>query len=210
MTGDDYSDKIVEPVSSSPVGPAEQDRGVERMMALLDRIAGAGRGQNLWDRLRQTREPLPPIVSEIARSAAFSRLYKEARTANIRVSGSKAPDPAYVGISDLDPSLPFSAQFERFFKPRLDRRADGFAAIFEAVGARPERPLILETGCLRMPENWGGDGQSTFMFDAFARDRHGTVISIDITPESIDTARRACSSATQLICNDSVAALHAL
>jgi hypothetical protein len=209
MTGDDYPDNIVEPASSNPVSPAE-DRGIERVVALLDRIAGAGRGQSLWDRLRQTDEPLPPIAREIARSPAFSRLYKEARTAGIMVSGSKPPDPGYVGIAGLDPDTPFNEQFEHFFKPRLHQRADGFTAIFAALGAQREPPLILETGCLRIPGNWPGDGQSTFMFDALARDRHGTVISIDITPESIDTARRACSSATQLICNDSVAALHAL
>lgn len=210
MTGDDYPDKFVEPVSSSPASPPDHSRGIERVKALLDRIAGAGRGQNLWDRLRQTEEPLPSIAREIGASAAFSWLYKEARTAGIMVSGAKAPDPAYVGIGDLDPGISFSEQFERFFKPRLGRRADGFTAIFDALGAHPAPPLILETGCLRIPQNWPGDGQSTFMFDAFARDRHGAVISVDITPESIDTARRACSSTTQLICNDSVAALHAL
>jgi hypothetical protein len=48
------------------------------------------------------------------------------------------------------------------------------------------------------------------MFDALVRNRHGVLLSIDITPESIESARRACSSATQLICNDSIAALHAL
>jgi hypothetical protein len=92
----------------------------------------------------------------------------------------------------------------------LDARAEGFAAIFEAVISRHARPLIVETGCLRVPGNWAGDGQSTFMFDALVRDSHGTLISIDIAPESIDSARRACSSMTHLVCNDSVATLHAL
>ena len=95
-------------------------------------------------------------------------------------------------------------------RPRLGKRADGFAAIFDAL-PRPRRDLlVVETGCMRVPRNWEGDGQSTFMFDALARDCNGLFFSIDITVESVDTARRACSSATHLILNDSVAALHAL
>ena len=69
---------------------------------------------------------------------------------------------------------------------------------------------MIETGCMRVPRNWEGDGQSTFMFDALVRDSGGLFFSIDITLESLETARRACSSATQLILNDSVAGLYAL
>ncbi len=61
-----------------------------------------------------------------------------------------------------------------------------------------------------MPGNWEGDGQSTFMFDALVRTCGGTLFSIDVSNESVDSARRVCSSATQLIQNDSVSALHAL
>jgi hypothetical protein len=43
-----------------------------------------------------------------------------------------------------------------------------------------------------------------------ARSWNGLFFSIDALPESIETARRALSSASNLICNDSVAALHAL
>ena len=48
------------------------------------------------------------------------------------------------------------------------------------------------------------------MFDALVRESGGVLISIDVTNESVDSARKACSSATQLITNDSVSALHAL
>ena len=61
-----------------------------------------------------------------------------------------------------------------------------------------------------MAGNWNGDGQSTFLFDTFARQRGGWVFSIDINLYSIETARRACSHSTQFINNDSVAALNAL
>ncbi|MBV1833545.1 hypothetical protein [Novacetimonas pomaceti] len=80
---------------------------------------------------------------------------------------------------------------------------------FDRLSGR-RAPFILETGCLRVGGNWEGDGQSTFQFDSFVRDVGGSVISIDITPDSIESARRACSGATSLILNDSVAALHML
>jgi hypothetical protein len=46
------------------------------------------------------------------------------------------------------------------------------------------------------------------MFDALARVRGGFFFSIDVTLESIETARRACSSSTNLILGDSVTTLH--
>jgi hypothetical protein len=48
------------------------------------------------------------------------------------------------------------------------------------------------------------------MFDALARTRGGFFFSIDVTMESIESARRACSSTTNLLCGDSVATLHHL
>ena len=142
-------------------------------------------------------------------------LAERAGGGGIRVSteitpgGRKDADPAFVSVPELDQSLPFEQQFSRFFQPRLNKRADGFATLFQAL-TRHARPLIIETGCLRSPGNWEGDGQSSFMFDALARDRQSQFLSIDLLVESIDTARRACSSAANFICNDSVAALHAL
>jgi hypothetical protein len=127
----------------------------------------------------------------------------------ITPDGQKHADPTFVGLADFDDSLPFEQQFERFFRPRLGKRADGFATLFAALAARPT-PLIIETGCLRTPDNWEGDGQSSFIFDALARDLHGKFLSIDASVESIATARRACSSAANFICNDSVSALHTL
>ena len=181
-----------------------------RIISLLDQLSGSGQGRRLLDRLLKTEDPLETLANEIAATPAFSRLYKLARTLDIMPVGQKEADPQFVGLAELDQSLPFNFQFKRFFLPRLGRRASGFAAIFEAVQSHCKRPMIVETGCLRIPGNWDGDGQSTFMFDALVREHHGVLLSVDITSESIDSARRACSSATQLICNDSIAALHAL
>jgi len=104
----------------------------------------------------------------------------------------------------------FDEQYRRYFRPRLDKRAEGFDMLFQSLQALRRSLLIVETGTLRLPGNWEGDGQSTFMFDALVRESGGVLISIDVTNESVDSARKACSSATQLITNDSVSALHAL
>jgi hypothetical protein len=181
-----------------------------RLVALLDQLAGAGEGRGLLRRLLRSQEPPHLIAESIARSVAFEGLYKLARTRDIGVEGRKDADAAFVGLPDLPDGMPFADQFRHYFHPRLGRRAEGFAAIFAALPTPPRDLLIVETGCMRIPRNWDGDGQSTFMFDALARERHGLFFSIDITPEAIDTARRACSSATHLVLNDSVATLHAL
>jgi hypothetical protein len=182
----------------------------ERFVALLDRLAGAGEGSALLRRLLNQAEPLQQIAESIAASATFEHLYKLTRTRDIGVDGSKEADPAFVGLPDLPTGLSFEEQYRQHFHSRLGKRADGFEVIFDALPKPRRNLLVVETGCLRIPRNWDGDGQSTFMFDALARDCNGLFFSIDITLESIDTARRACSSATQLILNDSVAALHAL
>lgn len=181
-----------------------------RLVALMDQFAGPGRGRQLLERVFGTGKGVQAIAREVARAPAFARLYKEGRTLDIAGQAKAHGDHDFVGVPGLDPNLPFEIQFRDFFQPRLAERADGFALLFSTLAARHPRPLIIETGCLRIPDNWEGDGQSTFMFDALVRREGGHFFSLDILPESIDTARRACSSATNLICNDSVAGLHAL
>ncbi len=194
-------------MTDSPRKAAKVD---DRIVALLDQLAGDGQGRALLKRLIDKSEPPKSVAARIASSAALERLYKTIRTGHIGVAGWKDADPGYVGLHDLPKDLPFDEQFREHFAPRLGKRADGFKAIFDALQANRRNLLIVETGCMRVAGNWEGDGQSSFMFDALVRDCGGLFFSIDITPESIDTARRACSAATQLILNNSVAALHAL
>ena len=180
----------------------------KRIAALLDRIAGEGKAAAILARLR--KEPAEHVAEEIARSAAFERLYKLARTRDIGNAAAMAANPGHVGLADLPQDLTFEEQYRRYFRPRLGKRAEGFDVLFQSALALGRSLLIVETGTLRQPGNWEGDGQSTFMFDALVRSCGGALFSIDVTIESIDSARKACSSATQLIANDSVSALHAL
>jgi hypothetical protein len=188
----------------------DNSEALKRVSQLMDCLVGSEGGPLISDRLLQSTDPVASLVQEIVTSPALERLYKERRTNRITTSKRKEADPAFVGVPDFDSNMSFEEQFEQFFRPRLGVRADGFATLFSHLSRSKDELLIIETGSLRIPGNWIGDGQSTFMFDALAKSRGGNVFSIDVTTESLDSARRACSSATNLLLGDSVAALHNL
>jgi hypothetical protein len=107
-------------------------------------------------------------------------------------------------------SADFWDYFERVARPRLARRADGFARIFEYLD-RFDRPVeIVETGCVREKDNWSGDGQSTVLFDKYAEFHPGsTVLSVDADPEAVTLCKSLVTHA-QLHTGDSIAFLEAL
>ena len=130
-------------------------------------------------------------------------------------SGFKPTDHGLVEMPPPDPGLAFAALFARHYERRLEKRAGGFKALFAALARLPAPLLVLETGTLRLAGNWEGDGQSTYLFDVFvqaeqAAGRGGALFSIDLSLDSIGAARRVCSGFANLICNDSVQALHTL
>jgi predicted O-methyltransferase YrrM len=191
--------------------PASEPGAPDRLARFLDLLAGPGQGQPLLDRLQDGREPVPSLLAEVAGSTAFADAYKRARVLDIRAQGFQRANPAAIGLADLPADMPFADAFAARYTSRLEHRAAGFGTLFNALARiAPSAPLIVETGTLRLAGNWAGDGQSTFLFDHFARERGGKVLSIDVSIESVDTARRVCSGHTSLICNDSVIALQTL
>lgn len=106
--------------------------------------------------------------------------------------------------------------YDQVYAPLLARRADGFRKIFEMLEERrlnrgPDyKPWIIETGSLRLLNNWAGDGQSTRLFDIYAAHTGGTVITIDIDPEAQKVVVANCSRQVMSIAGDSVSALHKL
>jgi len=85
-------------------------------------------------------------------------------------------------------SLAFERFFERF-RGRLGKRAPTFAFALEHIAARG--PVnIVETGCLRTPGNWAGDGCSSALFASFIGNFGGTLTSIDIDPAACAECRR--------------------
>lgn len=108
----------------------------------------------------------------------------------------------------------FLKQYNEIYAPLLADRADGFRVIFEKLEERRQsrgpgyRPWIIETGSLRVMNNWAGDGQSTRLFDMYAAHTGGSVITIDINPEAQQVVVANCSDLVTSIVDDSVTALH--
>ena len=130
-------------------------------------------------------------------------------------SGFREADHAAVGLPTPPSGASFAGRFLADFAPRLAGRRDGFAALFKALARPSSELLIVETGTLRLADNWSGDGQSTYMFDQYVQaesraGRPAAFFSIDLSLRSLAVARAVCSHATNLICNDSVFALHTL
>ncbi|MBO1362100.1 hypothetical protein J2D73_20190 [Acetobacter sacchari] len=187
-----------------------KNRSSTAVLTFLDRLTD-GAGEALLARIKKKSANIDEISREIASSAPMERLRKLALTGtdqqdNVQMT---AADYDYVGLPAEAMSHDFRSGFDSFLRERLGKRAGGFKAIFDALDQH-DIPLIIETGCLRVARNWEGDGQSTFQFDWYARERKGRVLTIDINPQSVDSARRACSSVTSTILNDSVATLDAL
>ena len=89
--------------------------------------------------------------------------------------------------------MPFQlADFEAEFGPKLrdTRRWEGFHYIASRL-APMDRPLIIETGCLRSENDWAGNGQSTLLWSWMAQ--HGAQVgSVDIDEQNVRFARQRC------------------
>jgi predicted O-methyltransferase YrrM len=95
----------------------------------------------------------------------------------------------------------FLAEFDQKYYPLLQGRAQSFRDVFEALG--PE-VTIVETGTLREPGNWAGDGQSTLLFDRYVTHCLGKVYSIDINPRNSEVAKPLVTFAVTFIVEDSL------
>ncbi|WP_144880144.1 O-methyltransferase [Gluconacetobacter diazotrophicus] len=177
-------------------------------LSILGALSGTD-GNILANHILQTPSSVKDILYKISTGTPVEMLRKEAASHTSDEGGRIEADFNYVGLPDEASHVSFETGFQEFMRPRLGARQKGFSVLFEHL-SRHDRPFILETGCLRIPNNWEGDGQSTFQFDWYARENSGTVITIDLNRESIESARRACSNVTNTILNDSVSALNAL
>ena len=107
--------------------------------------------------------------------------------------------------------MTFFEQFDNQWGSLLGLRRDYFRMAFDFLAKkRPRGHLIVETGCARQPDNWSGEGQSTYLFDRFASDFEGEVLSVDINPNSCAYARSIVGPRTTVITEDSVPFLHRL
>lgn len=98
-------------------------------------------------------------------------------------------------------------QWQAEFKPLLGATArwEGFCYIMRDLLERP-KPVIVETGTLRQPGNWRGDGQSTRLWQWVVEHRPGLAISVDIESSACDLSRKECPG-VHVVCADSPAFL---
>lgn len=88
--------------------------------------------------------------------------------------------------------------------PLLGGRAEAFSALWDALTALQRPVVIVETGATREVDNWGGDGQSTRVWDALVTAVGGEVWTCDIDPEAVQVTRSLVSSRVSVQQSDSL------
>ena len=83
-------------------------------------------------------------------------------------------------------------RFDQRFKLHLEgsQRVKAMQFIWDYLVSLGKPIVIVETGCVRLEDNWSGDGQSTRLWDWMVSELGGMLTSIDIDPRAIDTAIR--------------------
>jgi hypothetical protein len=109
---------------------------------------------------------------------------------------------------DCTLSMPDWSEYYEDVKPLLGLRELGFSRIFEHL-SKIKDPVIVETGTVRVENNFEGDGCSTVLFDHYVGTQGGTLISVDIDPMACKTADRLTTYA-EVIEGDSVEYLSTL
>lgn len=186
----------------------EHNQVMQSLILLLDKLTD-GNGINVLDQIKSNSNDIDRIAIDIAAGNSVEVIRKLHSTYTKDIEWLQKPNFAYVGLPNEALECRFEVGFDKYIKGRVGKRAEGFAHIFSEL-AQHKNPTIIETGCLRVANNWEGDGQSTFQFDWYARENRGHVITIDNNQDSIDSARLACSSVTSAVLNDSVSALNTL
>ncbi len=94
---------------------------------------------------------------------------------------------------------------------KLRDREVSFRKIFSYLDSRPTPIIIVETGCLRDPNNFE-DGQSTLLFDKYtlSRGNKSKVYTVDINPNSTKACKEMVSNNVEITTEDSVRYLNNL
>jgi hypothetical protein len=90
---------------------------------------------------------------------------------------------------------------------KTEQRQESFNIMLHHV-ENIDNPLIVETGCVRMLDDWGA-GYSTVIFDTFINESNkGEFHSVDITPKNVEFATSLVSNKSNIHCEDSVTFLY--
>ena len=104
----------------------------------------------------------------------------------------------------------FWTWFDNEIASCLLEREVSFRKIFQELDQISGPITIIETGCARQVGNWGGDGQSTLLFDRYVSERGGHVWSVDIDPAAVLVCQQQVSNHVTITQSDSVKFLHSL
>ena len=94
---------------------------------------------------------------------------------------------------------------------KLGNREISFRKIFKYLDSQSTPIIIVETGCLRIRENFL-DGQSTLLFDKYtlSRGEKSKVYTVDINSSSTSVCKQTVSSNVEITTDDSVRYLNNL
>ena len=95
--------------------------------------------------------------------------------------------------------------------PKLEIRKNSFYKIFKYLDNMPDPIVIVETGCLRIKNNFS-DGQSTLLFDKYTqyRKNNSKVYTVDIDPKATKVCSENVSEYVSIHTGDSVKYLNEL
>ena len=95
--------------------------------------------------------------------------------------------------------------------PKLGDREISFKKIFNYLDSQPTPIIIVETGCLRVKDNFL-DGQSTLLFDKYvlSRGEQSKVYTVDINPDSTKVCKQVVSENVEITTGDSVRYLNSI
>ena len=95
--------------------------------------------------------------------------------------------------------------------PKLGDREVSFRKIFNYLDSTSTPIIIVETGCLRDPNNFE-DGQSTLLFDKYtlSRGEESKVYTVDINSKNTKVCQQVVSKNVEITTEDSVRYLNNL
>ncbi len=107
-------------------------------------------------------------------------------------------------------NIDFYKWFEEI-TPKLGDRKVSFKKIFKYLDSQPTPIIIVETGCLRVKDNFL-DGQSTLLFDKYtlSRGEKSKVYTVDINPNCTKVCKQVVSDNVEITTDDSVRYLNNL
>lgn len=97
----------------------------------------------------------------------------------------------------------FSDYFDQEYLPKLGKRGSTFRAVLREA-EHQQAQSIVETGSIRLKDNWLGDGQSTVIWNRYALFEFATFETVDASEEAQKLVQEMQLGNTNAFCMDSV------